>query len=123
RPGTRPLDNLITRLVQEGVLDLHIRAYVDHVRELGNAATHGELSKEFTEADAYRALDALMVVLDWYFKRERIGDIEQLRREVDAEDAAVADYRVRVRDADQARRTANATRKYGGLAGVFLLAV
>jgi hypothetical protein len=123
RPGTRPLDNLITRLVQEGIVDLHIKAYVDHVRELGNAATHGELSKEFTEADAYRALDALMVVLDWYFKRERIGDIEQLRREVDAEDAAVADYRVRVRDADQVRRTANATRKYGGLAAISVLAI
>lgn len=123
RPGTRPLDNLIARLVQEGILDLHMKAYVDHVRELGNAATHGEPGKEFCEADAYRALDALMVVLDWYVKREQIGDIEQLRQAVNVDDAAVAEYRVRAQSADQTRRAAGLTRQYGGLAGISLLAV
>ncbi len=123
KPGTRPLDNLIARLVQENILDLHLKAYVDQVRELGNAATHGEIGKEFSEADAYRALDALMVVLDWYFKREQIGDIEQLRRQVSAEDAPIVDYRTRARGADRVRRVAKAERLYGGLVGISVLAV
>jgi hypothetical protein len=123
RPGTRPLDNLVTRLVQEGVLDLHIKAYVDHVRELGNAATHGDLSKDFSEADAYRALDALMVVLEWYFKKEQVGDIEQLRREVNVDEAAVVQYRGRARQAEQARHVALHWRQYGGLAAITVLAI
>lgn len=123
KAGTRPLDNLIARLVQEKILDLHLKAYVDQVRELGNAATHGEIGKEFSEADAYRALDALMVVLDWYFKREQIGDIEQLRREVGAENAAIVDYRDRVQSADKIRRVARDMRQYGGLAGISILAI
>jgi hypothetical protein len=123
RPGTRPLDNLVTKLVQEGVLDLHIKAYVDHVRELGNAATHGDPSKEFSEADAYRALDALMVVLDWYFKKERIGDIEVLRREVNVEDAVVLEYRSRARTARRIRGAAQHWRQYGGLVAISVLAI
>ncbi|HEV2972355.1 MAG TPA: DUF4145 domain-containing protein [Pirellulales bacterium] len=123
KAGTRPLDNLVTRLVQEGVLDLHIKAYVDHIRELGNAATHGDLSKDFSEADAYRALDALLVVLDWYFKKEQIGDIDLLRREVNVDEATVLAYRGRVRQADTNRQTAQHWRRYGGLAAVSLLAV
>jgi len=65
----------------------------------GQRGTHGDPGKEFSEADAYRALDALMVVLDWYFKKERIGDIEELRREVNVEDSVVLEYRSRARTA------------------------
>ncbi len=122
-PGTRPLDVLVTRLVKEEVFDLHIKAYADHIRELGNAATHGDLSKDFSEADAYRALDALLVVLEWYFKKEQIGDIDQLRREVNVDDATVLFYRGRVQQADNVRRAASNWRRYGGLAAVTLLAI
>jgi hypothetical protein len=123
RPGTRPLDNLVNKLVQEGILDLHIKAYVDHVRELGNAATHGDPSKDFSEADAYRALDALMVVLEWYFKKERIGDIEELRREIDVGDAVVLEYRSRARTAEHVRSAAASWRRYGGLVAICVLAI
>ena len=122
RAGTRPLENLIARLVKDGVLDLHVKAYVDHVRELGNAATHADVSKDFSEDDAFRA-DALMVVLDWYFKKERIGDIDELRREVDADQASLETYRSRSRQAEQGRRTAALWRQFGGAAGVCIAAV
>ncbi len=123
RTGTRPLENLIARLVKDGVLDLHVKAYVDHVRELGNAATHADVSKDFSEADAFRALDALMVVLDWYFKKEQIGDIDRLRREVDADDASVQTYRDRSRQAEHKRHAATLWRQFGGAAGVLVAAV
>ena len=95
--GTRPLDNLVARLVKDEVLDAHVKGYVDQVRELGNAAAHGAVGHEFSEADAFRALDALLVVLEWYFKKEKIGDIDQLRQEVAADEAAVRSYQNRTR--------------------------
>ena len=97
KAGTRPLDNLVARLVKDEVLDAHVKGYVDQVRELGNAAAHGTVGHEFSEADAFRALDALLVVLEWYFKKEKIGDIDQLRHEVAADDATVRSYQNRTR--------------------------
>jgi hypothetical protein len=120
--GTRPLENLIERLAKEKVIDLHIKAYMDAVRGLGNAAAHGHDATDFSEDDVIRALDALLVVLDWYFKKEQIGDIEQLRQQVNADESSIQQYRVRVRGARQIRASAQKLRQYGGLAAIVILA-
>jgi hypothetical protein len=122
RAGTRPLDNLVARLVKDEVIDLHTKAYIDQVRELGNAATHGDVGKEFSETDAFRAIDSLMVVLEWYFKKEQIGDIEQLRKEVESDDAAVQSYKHRFQHAQEQRRTIAHWRKFGGVIGMCIAA-
>jgi hypothetical protein len=123
KAGTRPLDNLVARLVKDEVLDAHVKGYVDQVRELGNAAAHGAVGHEFSEADAFRALDALLVVLEWYFKKEKIGDIDQLRQEVAADEATVRSYQNRSRQAQRQRRSIAQWRKFGGAIGVCIAAI
>ncbi len=39
-PGTRPLENLLQRLVKDGHLPLHLSPYTTFIRELGNAGAH-----------------------------------------------------------------------------------
>jgi hypothetical protein len=40
-PGTRPLENLLQRLVKDGHLPKRLAAYANAIRELGNVGTHG----------------------------------------------------------------------------------
>jgi hypothetical protein len=122
KPGTQPLQSLIDRLAKENILDLRIKAHAVTVCGLGNAGAHVSESPEPTASDVDRAYDALMDVLDWYFKKEQIGDISQLRHEVDASDATVRDYAAKVRTADQARAQLQRVRRFGGLAAISLLA-
>ena len=121
--GTRPLENVIDRLMKDGVIDLHIKAYMDQVRGLGNAAAHGEASREFSEADVIRALDALLAVLDWYFKKEQIGDLAQLDSEVSTSESSIMQYRNQVRHARQVRDDTSRRRHVGGLISVTVLAI
>src|SRR3954452_17049353 len=39
-PGTRPLENLLQRLVKEGFFPDRLDAYANTVRKLGNVGTH-----------------------------------------------------------------------------------
>ncbi len=121
--GTRSLATLIDRLAKDNVLDEYMKAHANRVKELGNAAAHGPVNKEFTEDDAFLALDALMVVLDWYFKKEQIGDINRLRQEVEADESAIKAYRAGAKQAERQRRTAGNWRKFGGAIGVCAAAI
>src|SRR5271166_4370506 len=40
-PGTRPLENLLQRLVKDGHFPDRLDAYANTIRKLGNLATHG----------------------------------------------------------------------------------
>jgi hypothetical protein len=64
-PGTRPLENLLQRLVKDGHLPARLDAYATAVRKLGNVGTHS-FSDRVTEEDVYQSLTQLLPILDWY---------------------------------------------------------
>jgi hypothetical protein len=68
--GTRPLENLIQRLVKDGHLPDRLDAYATTVRKLGNVGTHS-FGERVTAADFHQSLTQLMHVLTWYFDEER----------------------------------------------------
>jgi formylglycine-generating enzyme required for sulfatase activity len=69
-PGTRPLENLLQRLVKEGVFPDRLDAYANTVRKLGNLGTHS-FGERITDGDVYQSLAQLMPILEWYFEVER----------------------------------------------------
>jgi Domain of unknown function (DUF4145) len=69
-PGTRPLENLVERLVKQGVLPGRLDAYATLVRKLGNVGTHRS-GEGITPADVRHSLAQLRPVLEWYFTVER----------------------------------------------------
>ena len=69
-PGTRPLENLLQRLVKEGFFPERLDAYANTVRKLGNVGTHN-FNEHVTAADVYQSLTQLMPILEWYFEIER----------------------------------------------------
>ena len=69
-PGTRPLENLLDRLVKDGFIPVRLDAYANTVRKLGNVGTHN-FSERITAADVYQSLAQLMPILEWYFEEER----------------------------------------------------
>ncbi len=69
-PGTRPLENLIQRLVKDGFLPARLDAYATTVRKLGNVGTH-TFGEPITAADVRRSLSHLEPILQWYFASER----------------------------------------------------
>ena len=74
-PGTRPLENLLQRLVKDGFFPERLDAYANTVRKLGNVGTHN-FNERVTVADVYRSLTQLMPILEWYFEDERPeGDV------------------------------------------------
>jgi hypothetical protein len=68
-PGTRPLENLLQRLVKDGHLPSRLDAYATTVRKLGNVGTHS-FSDRVTEEDVYQSLAQLLPVLEWYTECE-----------------------------------------------------
>ena len=69
-PGTRPLENLLQRLVKDGHLPPHLSPHATFIRELGNAGTHrGE--GHYKMSDVSVALIHLGAILDWYFELVR----------------------------------------------------
>jgi hypothetical protein len=70
-PGTRPLENLLQRLVKDGHLPARLDAYATVVRKLGNVGTHS-FSDRVTEEDVYQSLAQLLPILDWYLESERV---------------------------------------------------
>ena len=69
-PGTRPLENLLQRLVKDGFFPERLDAYANTVRKLGNVGTHN-FDERVTAADVYQSLTQLMPILEWYFEVER----------------------------------------------------
>ena len=69
-PGTRPLENLIQRLVKEGHFPDRLDAYATTVRKLGNVGTH-TFDEKITAQDVYQSLTQLLPILEWYFEVER----------------------------------------------------
>jgi hypothetical protein len=63
--GTRPLENLLQRLVKDEHLPTRIEAYASTIRKLGNTATH-DFSKTITIADFHRSLNDLIPIFEWY---------------------------------------------------------
>jgi formylglycine-generating enzyme required for sulfatase activity len=69
-PGTRPLENLLQRLVKDGHLPTRLDAHANAVRLLGNVGTHG-FGQAVTKADVQQSLAGLEQVLDWYVTEGR----------------------------------------------------
>src|SRR5579871_2980111 len=69
-PGTRPLENLLQRLVKDGYFPDRLDAYAAAIRKLGNVGTHS-FGEKVTVADVYQSLAQLMPILEWYFEEER----------------------------------------------------
>jgi hypothetical protein len=69
-PGTRPLENLLHRLVRDGHLPTRLDAYASSVRMLGNVGTH-RFGEGVTTADVRLSLTQLRPILEWYFEAER----------------------------------------------------
>jgi formylglycine-generating enzyme required for sulfatase activity len=63
--GTRPLENLLQRLVKDGHMPRRPAAFAHGVRELGNVGTHG-IGERCTADDVHQALAQLLPVLEWY---------------------------------------------------------
>jgi formylglycine-generating enzyme required for sulfatase activity len=68
-PGTRPLENLLQRLVKDGHFPDRLDAYANTIRKLGNVGTHA-FGEKVTVADVYQSLTQLMPILEWYFEHE-----------------------------------------------------
>jgi serine/threonine protein kinase/formylglycine-generating enzyme required for sulfatase activity/HEPN domain-containing protein len=69
-PGTRPLENLLQRLVKDGYFPDRLDAYANTIRKLGNVGTHG-FGEKVTLSDVHQSLTQLMPILEWYFEVER----------------------------------------------------
>jgi len=71
-PGTRPLENLLQRLVKDGHLPERLCAYADIVRKLGSIGMH-QSDETVTADDARTSLSQLMPILEWYSATVREG--------------------------------------------------
>jgi formylglycine-generating enzyme required for sulfatase activity len=69
-PGTRPLENLLQRLLKDGFFPERLDAYANFVRKLGNVGTH-HFGEGISAGDVYQSLAQLMPILEWYFEVER----------------------------------------------------
>src|SRR5580692_8727288 len=69
-PGTRPLENLIQRLVKDGHFPDRLDVYATTVRKFGNVGTH-TFGEKITAQDVFQSLTQLMPILEWYFEVER----------------------------------------------------
>jgi formylglycine-generating enzyme required for sulfatase activity len=69
-PGSRPLENLLQRLVKDGHLPTRLEAYANTVRMLGNLGTH-RFGETVGTGDVYQSLCQLTPILEWYVREER----------------------------------------------------
>jgi hypothetical protein len=77
KPGTRPLENLIQRLTNDGFFPGKLNAYATVIRQLGNVGTHS-FHDDVTEEDCQNSLTQLVPILDWFIGWE--GAAEQSSR-------------------------------------------
>jgi hypothetical protein len=76
-PGTRPLENLLQRVVKDGHFPDRLDAYANTIRKLGNVGTH-TFGAKVTVADVHQSLTQLGLIqlgliLEWFFDVERPG--------------------------------------------------
>jgi formylglycine-generating enzyme required for sulfatase activity len=71
-PGTRPLENLLQRIVKDGHFPDRLDAHANFIRKLGNVATHS-FGEKVTAADLRQSLTQLMEIVDWFVDVERPG--------------------------------------------------
>jgi hypothetical protein len=69
-PGTRPLENLLQRIVKNGYFPDRLDAYANTIRKLGNVGTH-TFGEKVAVTDVHQSLIQLVPILDWYFEVER----------------------------------------------------
>jgi formylglycine-generating enzyme required for sulfatase activity len=74
-PGTRPLENLLQRLVKDGFFPDRLDAYANTIRKLGNIGTH-TFDEKIAVADVFQSLTQLMPIIEWYFEIERPGSLD-----------------------------------------------
>ncbi len=67
--GSRPLENLLQRIIKDGHIPRRLAAYANSVRELGNVGTHA-YGEKVDRSDVLLALSQLMPILEWYFEQE-----------------------------------------------------
>src|SRR6516164_11207148 len=68
-PGTRPLENLIQRIVKDGHFPPRLEAYTETIRKLGNVGAH-HFDQRLSAADVYQSLTQLLPILERYFEVE-----------------------------------------------------
>jgi hypothetical protein len=68
-PGSRPLENLLQRLVKDGHLPRRLEAYANSVRMLGNVGTHG-FGEGVTADDVLHSISQLKPILLWYAQQQ-----------------------------------------------------
>jgi formylglycine-generating enzyme required for sulfatase activity len=66
--GTRPLENLVQRLVRDAHLPKRLAAYANAIRELGNVGTHS-FGEGVTPQDVFQSLTQLVPLVEWYFRQ------------------------------------------------------
>ncbi len=75
KAGTQPLENLLQRVVKEGVFPKRLAAYATAVRELGNVGTHS-FDEEITDKDVLQSLTSLMPIVEWFFEQKNAEEPE-----------------------------------------------
>ncbi len=73
KAGTQPLENLLQRVVKEGLLPKRLAAYATAVRELGNVGTHS-FDDQITHQDVLQSLTSLMPIVEWFFEQKNVED-------------------------------------------------
>lgn len=73
KAGTQPLENLLQRVVKEGLLPKRLAAYATAVRELGNVGTHS-FDDQITHQDVLQSLTSLMPIVEWFFEQKNADD-------------------------------------------------
>lgn len=82
-PGTRPLENLLQRLVKDGLFPARLEAYANAIRMLGNVGAH-RYNEQVTPTDVTRSLTQLLPILEWYFQSEQPGARATAREDLDS---------------------------------------
>lgn len=74
-PGTRPLENLLQRLIKDGHMPKRLGAHASYIRDLGNVGVHNFGARDYgadvTKDDVRRSFETLTAILEWYFERVR----------------------------------------------------
>jgi hypothetical protein len=106
-PGTRPLENLLQRLVKDGHLPKRLGAYANHIRELGNVGTHAH-GEKVTVRDVQTSLQELMEIVEWYFEQLRAEEGSKPKPDPEPEE----DDKHRLKAEEERRPAAEAEAKH-----------
>jgi formylglycine-generating enzyme required for sulfatase activity len=88
KPGSKPLEQLLHRLVSDGHIPRRLGAYANNVRELGNIGVHAH-GEEVTKEDVRRSLDNLTTIIEWYFEKVRPDAITKAEEDAREEEEPV----------------------------------